>query len=230
MTSHPVVSDDAWIEARKALLEREKAHSRARDELTAARQALPWRKVTEGYRFDSTRGEVSLSDLFGGKSQLLVQHFMFGPDWDAGCKSCSMMADHINPSIPHLAARDVSLVLVSRAPLERLQTYRKRMGWDLEWVSSLGNAFNYDFNVSFAEAEGGTYNYGRAGKFPDGEAPGMSSFIKDADGAIYHTYSVYARGLEPTMNIYDLLDIVAKGRDEDDLEFNQSWFRRHDEY
>lgn len=234
MSDHPVVSDLEWVEARKELLAKEKAHSRARDELNEARRALPWRKVEKDYRFADTPGEVSLADLFGDNSQLLVQHFMFAPDWDAGCKSCSMMADHINPSLPHLAARDTSFVAISRAPLAKLHAYRDRMGWDFRWVSSLENDFNYDFNVSFPAEENepgkAHYNFGKSGPFPDGEAPGMSAFKRDNNGAIFHTYSVYARGLENAMGIYDLLDMVPKGRDEDGLEYSQAWFRRHDEY
>ena len=234
MTEHKIVSDEEWVEARKGLLAKEKAHSRARDELTAARQALPWRKIGKNYRFKSVGGKVTLADLFGDKSQLLVQHFMFGPDWELGCKSCSMMADHINPSLPHLAARDVSFAAISRAPLEKLQAYRRRMGWDFEWVSSLGGDFNYDFGVSFPEADVAAknvhYNYRDGASFPDTEGPGMSAFFKDEDGVIYHTYSVYARGVESAMGVYDLLDMVAKGRDEDGLDYSQAWFRRHDEY
>jgi predicted dithiol-disulfide oxidoreductase (DUF899 family) len=214
----------------KILLAKEKAHSRARDELTSARQALPWRKVAKEYRFQAADGEVSLGDLFGNKSQLLIQHFMFGPEWEAGCKSCSMMADHINPSIPHLAARDVRLAAISRAPLDKLQAYHQRMGWDFAWVSSLGSDFNVSFTEAAMEAGEVNYNFGKGGRFPDGEAPGLSSFVKDSDGTIYHAYSVYARGLEAAMGIYDLLDLVPKGRDEDALGYSQAWFKHHDEY
>lgn len=234
MPNHEIVTDEKWVEARKELLKKEKAFSHARDELNEARRALPWRKVKKDYRFQSGDGEIGLADLFGDNSQLLVQHFMFGPDWDEGCKSCSMMADHINPSLPHLNARDVSFVAISRAPLNKLHDYRKRMGWDFEWVSSLDSTFNYDFQASYPEedvkAKQVYYNYAGNKSFPGTEGPGLSAFIKDNDGTIYHTYSVYARGLEATMGIYDLLDLVAKGRDEDGLDYAQAWFRRHDEY
>lgn len=234
MPDHEIAAEAQWTEARKSLLKKEKAFSQARDELNAARRALPWRKVTQDYRFQSSQGEIGLADLFGHNSQLLVQHFMFGPDWEAGCKSCSMMADHINPSLPHLGARDVSFAAISRAPLEKLQGYRQRMGWNFEWVSSLGSTFNYDFQASYSEKDVKAgqvyYNFAGGRSFPGTEGPGLSAFVKDEDGAIYHTYSVYARGLEASMGIYDLLDMVAKGRNEDGLDYAQAWFRRHDEY
>jgi predicted dithiol-disulfide oxidoreductase (DUF899 family) len=234
MTNSQIVSGAQWVEARKALLEKEKAYSRARDDLNVARRALPWHEIGKDYHFDSAKGRVSLSDLFADKSQLLVQHFMFGPEWDEGCKSCSMMADHINASIPHLGARDVSFTAISRTPLDKLLAYHERMSWDFGWVSSLGSDFNYDFKVSFPQADVDAkdifYNYADGNAFPNTEGPGLSAFYKDEGGAIYHTYSVYARGLEAAIGIYSLLDMVAKGRDEDGLDFNQAWFRRHDEY
>lgn len=228
-----VVSHEEWVEARKALLEREKDFTRARDALSRERRQLPWENVEKDYVFEGPEGEVSLSDLFAGRSQLIVYHFMYGPDWDAGCKSCSFLADHFNPAVIHLKARDVSMVAVSKAPLDKLEAFRKRMGWNFKWVSSHANDFNRDYHVSFTEDEiergDAYYNY-RPQSFPSTEAPGASVFFKEGDGAIYHTYSVYQRGLDMFITAYHYLDIVPKGRDEDGLAYTMEWVRLHDEY
>ena len=234
MESHPVVSHQQWLEARKALLAKEKEFSRLRDELTEQRRRLPWEKVEKNYEFQAPEGKVTLAELFGKCSQLIVYHFMFDPDWDEGCKSCSLCADHYAPSIAHLQARDVSLVTVSRAPLTKLEAFRQRMGWDFRWVSSLDSDFNWDYHVSFTpdQLETGQmdYNYSTQRGFPVTEAPGISSFIKDDEGAVFHAYSSFARGLETFLPIYNLLDIVPKGRDEDALPYGMAWVRHHDRY
>ena len=225
-----IVSADQWLAARRALLAREKEFTRARDALSAARRALPWEKVETDYVFEGARGSVTLADLFRGRGQLIVYHFMFGPDWEAGCKSCSFWADNFDRIVVHLNARDTNLVAVSRAPYERLAAYRERMGWSFEWVSSLGNAFNRDFAVSFPEHEtqGNNYNFGTQ-HFGGEEAPGVSVFARDG-AALCHTYSTYARGLDMLNGAYHLLDLVPKGRDEAGLSFTMEWVRRHDEY
>src|SRR4051812_3350485 len=231
MTAHQVMSKSDWTAARLALMEKEKALTRARDELSAARRALPWEEVETNYMFEGERGSVSLADLFRGKSQLIVYHFMFGPDWEAGCKSCTFWGDQFERNIIHLNARDTNLVLVSRAPYKPLAAYKKRMGWTMEWVSSLGNSFNQDFAVSFPsdkDREGNNYNFGTI-HFDGEEAPGLSVFAKQ-DGAIFHTYSTYARGLDMLNYAYQLLDLVPQGRDEGGLEFTMAWLRRRDEY
>ena len=227
-----IATREEWLEARLALLEKEKAHSRARDALTRARQGLPWVRLEKDYVFDGSKGAVALADLFDGKSQLIVYHFMFGPDWDAGCKACSWVADHYNPAIIHLAHRDTALAAVSRAPFEKLQAFKKRMGWDFTWVSSLKSDFNRDFDVSFSEEEiaGDVYYNFRNQRFPSTEAPGVSVLAKGDDGAVYHTYSAYERGLENLIGTYHLLDIVPKGRDEDGLSYDMEWLRLKDEY
>jgi len=227
-----IVSNDEWLAARLDLLEDEKAFQKARDELARKRRDLPWRKIDTDYVFDGEDGQTSLSDLFGDMSQLLVYHFMFHPEWDAGCKSCSFWADSYNGSITHLKARDVALVAVSRAPLDLLLSYRDRMGWNFPWVSSATNAFNFDFGVSFSprQIESGQANYNyKEGNAKIEELPGISVFVRDGED-IYHTYSTYARGLDPYNTSYQLLDIVPKGRDEDDQPYRQDWVKRHDEY
>jgi len=233
MSSHVVVSKEEWSVARKALLTKEKAFTRQRDQLSKERQTMPWVKVEKTYVFESPNGPKTLPDLFDGRSQLVVYHFMFGPDWDAGCKSCSFLADHFNPAIVHLHQRDVSMVAVSRAPLNNLRQYQKRMGWDFLWVSSLKNDFNQDYHVSFTakDIERGTvyYNY-QEQSFPSTEAPGASVFYQDEDGAVYHTYSVYERGLDMFITAYHYLDIVPKGRNENNLSYTMEWVKRHDEY
>ncbi len=233
MESHAVVSREEWGAARKEFLAKEKEFTRLRDQLSQQRRALPWVKVEQAYAFDGPNGQESLADLFEGKSQLLVYHFMFGPDWEEGCKSCSFWADNYNGVSIHLAHRDVSLVAISRAPLDKLAAYKKRMGWDFKWVSSLGNEFNRDYHVSFTpeEMEKGDvyYNY-RINKFPSDEAPGISIFYKDENGDIFHTYSCYSRGLDMMNGAYHYLDLVPKGRDETGLSYSMEWLYRHDQY
>jgi predicted dithiol-disulfide oxidoreductase (DUF899 family) len=232
MTTHQILSREDWTAARRKLLDDEKAFTKARDRLSAARRALPWEKVETNYLFDGESGPVSFADLFAGRSQLLVYHFMFGPDWEAGCKSCSFWADNFERIVVHLNHRDVTLVLISRAPLERLTAYRKRMGWTFEWVSSLGNSFNHDFAVSFSEDELAkgekTYNFGTQQTYGE-ESPGISVFAKDGN-AIYRTYSTVSRGLDMLNGAYHLLDLVPKGRDEEGLSHGMEWLRRRDEY
>ena len=231
---HPrVVSRKEWLEARKELLRKEKEFTRLRDQLSAERRELPWVKVEKDYVFDGSDGKEKLSDLFEGRRQLIVYHFMFDPEWSEGCKSCSLLADHYNPAIVHLNHRDVSMVTISRAPLDKLLAFQKRMGWTFKWVSSFGNDFNRDFNVTFTEDElerkVANYNY-KYGTFPVTEAPGISVFFKDDSGSIFHTYSSYARGLDLFISMYNLLDIVPKGRDEDGLSYTMEWIRHHDRY
>ena len=230
--AHQVVSHDKWLAARKALLAREKAATRERDEIARLRRDLPWVRVEQEYVFDDADGPVTLADLFEGRSQLIVYHFMFDPEWSQGCKSCSLLADHYNPAVIHLAHRDATMITVSRAPIEKLQAFRQRMGWSFRWVSSKSNNFNRDFQVSFTETEQTSglplYNFATQ-PFPISEAPGLSVFYKDASGEIYHTYSTYARGLDILIGAYNLLDLVPKGRDEDDIPI-MSWVRHHDRY
>jgi predicted dithiol-disulfide oxidoreductase (DUF899 family) len=232
MTMHQIASKQDWTAARVALLAKEKAFTRARDELSAARRALPWEKVEKNYVFEGQNGRVSFADLFAGKSQLIVYHFMFGPDWEAGCKSCSFWGDNFARIVVHLNARDTNLALISRAPYERLAAYKKRMGWTFEWVSSLGDTFNYDYAVSFTkedlEKPEANYNFGTR-KFGMDEAPGISVFTRDG-ADIYRTYSTYSRGLDMLNGAYHLLDLVPKGRDEDGLSYGMEWLRRRDEY
>jgi len=232
MDEAKVVSREAWLAARKALLAKEKAFSRQRDELARARRELPRVRIEKDYVFDTLQGKASLAQLLGAKSQLIVYHFMLGPGWEAGCKSCSYLADHFEGSLPHLAARDVAFVAVSRAPLAEIEAFRKRMGWHFPWVSSYGNDFNFDFHVSFRKEDMGKqveYNYA-LGKATMDELPGASAFYKDAQGAVFHTYSTYARGLDTMIGAYNWLDIAPKGRDEDALEFTMAWVRHHDKY
>ena len=233
MSNHPVAEMDQWLEARRELLQKEKEMTRMRDELSRMQRALPWVKVEKDYRFQGPDGEVSLSDLFEGKSQLIVYHFMFDPEWDEGCKSCSFCIDHLDPMSVHLEHRDVALALVSRAPLAKLEAFKKRMGWSLPWVSSLESDFNWDFRVSFTpedqEKNAIFYNFGPSPYFSS-EGPGMSVFAKDTAGAVYHTYSTYARGLEELLGTYRLLDVVPKGRDEDELPYGMAWICLKDSY
>ncbi len=233
MADHDVVSNERWIEARKALLAKEKEFTRMRDAISKERRKLPWERVDKEYVFDGPGGKETLADLFDVRSQLLVYHFMYGPDWTEGCKSCSFLADHFNPAIPHLRQRDVTMVAVSRAPLEILEAFKKRMGWCFKWVSSLANDFNRDYQVSFTdeELEKGDvyYNYARQG-FPSTEAPGVSVFYKDENGEVFHTYSSYQRGLDMFITAYHYLDLVPKGRDEGGLSYTMEWLRLHDEY
>ena len=232
-THHPVVAADLWVAERKALLAREKELVRLRDEIARARRALPWERVDKAYVFEAPAGPRSLADLFDGRRQLLVQHFMFGPGWQHGCPSCSYMADHHDAMTVHLANRDVSFVAVSRAPLADIARFRQRMGWQFDWVSSAGNDFNKDFHVSFDpedRVDGAVlYNYGMTG-FPNTEAPGISVFCKDEHGEIFHTYSTFGRGVEVMMGTYHMLDLVPRGRAERDLPNKMEWVRHHDRY
>ena len=227
-----IVSEAEWLVARKDLLTREKDFSRQRDALSAARRELPMVKVEKEYIFDGPDGKETLADLFEGRSQLIVYHFMFGPGWEEGCKSCSYLADHFDGANRHLPHRNVTLVVVSRAPLSEFAPYKKRMGWRFKWVSSHGSDFNFDYHVSFTKEEEKKnkvyYNY-TMGEFMSDELPGLSVFYKDEDGDIFHTYSTYARGLDPLVGTYNFLDLVPKGREEDP-ESTMSWVRRHDEY
>jgi predicted dithiol-disulfide oxidoreductase (DUF899 family) len=228
-----IVSRDEWIDARKAHLAKEKEFTRQRDALSRERRELPWVEVKTQYRFDGPDGKETLSDLFAGRSQLIVYHFMFGPGWEQGCPSCSYLADHLDGALVHLAHRDVTLVVVSRAPLSQIEAFQKRMRWRFKWVSSYGNDFNFDYHVSFTKDEMGTgkvyYNYGQQ-TFPSDEAPGASVFYKDSQGSVFHTYSAYARGLDLLVGAYNYLDLTPKGRDEGDLNFTMSWVRHHDRY
>lgn len=232
-SNHTIVTPSEWLAARKELLAEEKRLTRQMDAVSAKRRALPWVKIEKAYRFESRRGSVPLAELFGAKSQLVIQHFMLGPGWGEGCPSCSYMADHTDGMLPHLAARDVTMLAVSRAPLAEIAAFKKRMGWCFEWVSSHGSDFNHDFHVSFTEDEVASgkveYNY-TVQPFGSTEAPGISVFRKDADGTIYHTYSVYGRGVELMMGTYRILDLTPKGRDEDNLEHTMEWVRYHDSY
>jgi len=229
MTTHRIVSHDDWMKASKALLAREKEFTRQRDELAQARRELPWEKVEKTYVFDAPEGKVTLAELFAGKGQLIVQHFMFGPDWNEGCPSCSFWTDNFNGVDVHLAQRDTAFVLVSRGPIDRLEAYRNRMGWTVRWVSSLNNDFNFDYGVSFKPNEqDATYNLGTMKPYGQ-ETPGLSAFRKGEDGAIYRTYSTYARGLDVLNGAYHLLDMTSKGRDEDP-KHPMSWVKRHDKY
>ncbi len=234
MEDHSVVSHDEWVEARKQFLAREKEFTRLRDQLSRQRRDLPWERVDKPYVFDGSSGRETLADLFAGRRQLLVYHFMFAPDWEAGCPSCSLFADNFNGIVVHLNQRDVTFVAVSRAPFSKLDAYRKRMGWSFKWVSSAANDFNRDYHVSFTpdELEGGEayYNY-TTQKLWGSEMPGASVFYKDSQGKVFHTYSTYGRGLDMLMLNYHYLDLVPKGRDEAGLKPHpQAWVRRHDEY
>ena len=230
---HRVVSRETWLEARQRLLAREKELTHLRDQIARERRALPWVRIEKTYAFDTPEGRRTLADLFEGRHQLVVQHFMFAPGWEEGCKSCSFMADHIEGARVHLAQRDLTLLVVSRAPLADIERFRRRMGWQFKWVSSHGSDFNHDFGVSFTEqdmARGEVeYNY-RMQRFPHEEAPGISVFYKDDEALVFHTYSTYGRGVELMMGAYDFLDIAPKGRDEDQLAYPMEWVRHHDRY
>jgi predicted dithiol-disulfide oxidoreductase (DUF899 family) len=228
-----VVSPAEWLAARKEHLAKEKEFTRLRDELSRQRRELPWEKVEKQYMFEGSRGTESLADLFGTRSQLLMYHFMLGPGWEEGCKSCSFLADHFDGAAIHLAQRDVTFLVVSRAPLAEIEAFKKRMGWQFKWVSSFGSDFNYDYGVSFTKEEiasgSALYNYGSI-EFPIEEAPGASVFAKDAAGDVFHTYSTYTRGLDILVGAYNLLDLAPKGRDEESLAFSMAWVRHHDRY
>jgi predicted dithiol-disulfide oxidoreductase (DUF899 family) len=225
-----IVSHEEWLKTQKAHLAKEKEFTRLRDELARERRALPWVKVEKSYVFDAPEGKVTLADLFDGKGQLIVHHFMFGPDWNEGCPYCSFWTDNFNGIDVHLAHRDTAFALVSRGPIDKLEAYRKRMGWTLRWVSSLHNDFNFDFAVSFrGERKEPIYNFGTIAPYGE-ENTGLSAFRRGEDGAIYRTYSTYARGLDVLNGTYHLLDATSKGRDEEGLSFSMAWVRRHDQY
>lgn len=216
-----------------ALLEKEKEFTRLRDQLSRQRRELPWVKVEKPYVFEGSAGQATLAGLFGPRSQLVVYHFMFGPDWEEGCKHCSFWADNFNGIGVHLNHRDVAFVAVSRAPLAKIEAFRKRMGWTFPWVSSFGSDFNFDYHVSFTpdDVQSGAayYNYA-PGQKASTEREGVSVFFKDENGAVFHTYSCYARGIDMLNTAYHYLDLVPKGRDEENLQFTQSWVRHHDRY
>ena len=227
------VSHEDWLAARKKLLAKEKEFTRLRDELSRQRRELPWEKVDKQYVFDGPNGKETLASLFDGRSQLMIYHFMFGPGWKEGCPSCSYLADHFDGPAIHLANRDVTLAVISRAPMAEIAAFKKRMGWRFHWVSSFGSDFNYDYHASFTPEEQAsgqvTYNY-ELTKFPSEEGPGLSVFLKDANGDIFHTYSSYARGLDIFVGAYNFLDHAPKGRDEQGLAHSMAWVRHHDKY
>jgi len=229
----PVVSRDRWLAERRKLLAREKELTRLSDQVARERRALPWVRVDRNYVFNTLDGPRTLADLFDGRRQLLVQHFMFAPGWEQGCKSCSYMADHNDGATLHLAQRDVTFLAVSRAPLADIERFRQRMGWKFTWVSSYGTDFNHAFGVHFTPDEMSTgkvdYNYVRQ-PFPHEEAPGISVFYQDDAGEVFHTYSRFGRGVEVMMHTYPLLELTPKGRDEDDLDYPMAWVRHHDRY
>ena len=234
MSQQVIVSHEDWIAARKKLLAQEKEFTRLRDELSDSIRDLPWERVENDYVFDGPNGRETLAELFDGKSQLVVYHFMFDPAWEDGCRICSFMADHFAPLVVHLGQRDVAMLACSRAPLAKLEAFRRRMGWDFKWVSSAGNDFNRDFRVSFTEEQIATgeveYNYRKERGIPGTELPGMSVFARNGAGEVFHTYSTYARGLETFLGTYRFLDIVPRGRDEDELAFTMEWIRHRDRY
>lgn len=230
---HAVVTEQQWIAARKDLLRKEKEFTRQRDEISRLRRNLPWVKVDTNYVFDGPNGKETLADLFRGKSQLLIYHFMFGPGWEQGCPSCSFISDHMNGILVHLAHRDTSFAAVSRARISQIEEFKKRMGWNFQWVSSFENGFNRDYNVSFTQQEVAAhkmyYNY-KEMDFPSDEAPGLSVFYKNDASEIFHTYSTYERGLDILLGAYNFLDMTPKGRGEDALAFPMAWIRHHDRY
>lgn len=230
---HPVVSADQWLAQRKALLAREKELTHLKDQVARERRALPWVRIDKHYVFDTPSGPHTLAELFEGRRQLVVQHFMYTPGAEQGCKSCSYMADHTDGALTHLAQRDTTVVAVSRAPLADLERMRKRMGWQFQWISSSESEFNYDFHVSFTPEEmaGGAvyYNYVQQ-PFPHPDAPGISVFYKDDAGQVYLTYSTYGRGVEVMMHTYNFLDLTPLGRNEDGLSYPMEWVRHHDRY
>lgn len=228
-----IVSREAWLTARRKHLVREKEFTRRRDALSRERRKLPWVKVEDDYVFTGPKGPRRLSELFDGCSQLIVYHFMFGPGWEEGCRGCSYVADHFAGMLPHLRARDVALVAVSHARLKEFQPFQRRMGWKFPWVSSHGNSFNADFHVAWSpeEIEQGKvdYNY-QLQQVPMEEMPGLSVFIRNKKGEIFHTYSTYSRGLDLLVGTYNYLDLVPKGRDEEKFEQSMQWLRHHDRY
>ena len=233
LDNHQIVSKNEWIEARKVLLKKEKEFTKLRDQLSQQRRDLPWVAVDKEYVFDGPNGKETLSDLFDGKSQLIIYHFMYDPNWDVGCPSCSFWADNFNDITVHLNQRDVTLIAISKAPYSKIAAYKKRMGWYFKWVSSFDTDFNFDYTVSFTQEElakkKAFYNF--ISQDPRiSEREGISVFYKDLSGKIFHTYSAYERGIDILNNTYNYLDLVPKGRDEDGYDFPMAWVRRHDEY
>jgi predicted dithiol-disulfide oxidoreductase (DUF899 family) len=231
MKHAPIVSRDEWIAARKRLLQQEKDLTRQRDRVSAARREMPWVRIDKRYVFDTPAGQQTLADLFDGRSQLIVYHFMMGPEWTEGCPGCSFLADHIDGAVQHLVHHDVMLVVVARAPLASIEAFRKRMGWRFRWVSSHGSDFNSDFGVTFTRedlAKGPTsYNYETRAEQTEGEAPGLSVFYRDEAGDVFHTYSSYARGGDILIGAYNYLDLTPRGRNESST---MDWMRHHDRY
>lgn len=233
LENHRIVSKNDWLAARSALLKEEKEFTKLRDKLGRQQRDMPWLLVDKEYLFDGPNGKQTLSDLFEERSQLIVYHFMYDPEWDAGCPSCSFWADNFNGIIVHLNQRDVTMIAVSRAPYGKIEKYKKRMGWNFKWVSSYDNDFNFDYHVSFTSEEleknGGFYNFTIV-EPNSSELPGISIFYKDDSNSIFHTYSAYSRGIDILNSAYNYLELVPKGRDEAGHEFAQFWVRRHDEY
>jgi len=233
MHQHKIVSRNEWIEARKALMASEKELTQAREALSRQRRELPWVKVDKDYVFDGPNGKVTLGDLFKGRPQLVVQHVMFAPEWDAACKSCSFWADGYERMVPHLAARDTTMVAISRAPVAKLEGFKTRMGWTFDWVSSGNNDFNYDYGVSFTREQMDSgeaqYNFGTTPPYGD-EVPGISVFYRDETGAVFHTYSTFARGLDMMNAAYHYLDLTPLGRHEEGLPYPMDWVRLRDQY
>ena len=233
MKKAKIVSRDEWLENRRNLLEKEKELTRLRDQVSAQRREMPWVRIDKAYQFNGPQGEESLSDLFGDKSQLVIYHFMLGPGWEEGCPSCSFWADNFNGIDIHLAHRDIQFLAVSRAEFAELEAYRKRMDWSFKWVSSFGSDFNYDFQVSFTESQKEInqieYNYRNIEYIID-ELVGVSVFVKDEAGEVYHSYSTYSRGVDMLNGAYNYIDLTPKGRDETGPAENMGWLRRHDQY
>lgn len=231
--NHPIVSREQWLAERTKLMAREKELTRLGDEIARERRALPWVRLDKTYSFDTAAGRRTLADLFDGRRQLLMQHFMLAPGWEQGCKSCSYMADHADGMTAHLAQRDVTFVAISRAPYSEIERFHRRMGWHFTWVSSNANSFNHDFKVSFTPEEIATgkidYNFGGSPHRND-ELPGVSVFVKDEAGSVFHTYSTYGRGVEVMMGTYRMLDLTPKGRAEEGLSHTMQWVRHHDRY
>jgi predicted dithiol-disulfide oxidoreductase (DUF899 family) len=233
MSEHTIATREQWLAARLDLLEAEKEFTRQRDALTRRRMAMPWERVEKSYRFEGPNGALSLADLFSGRSQLIVYHFMFAPDWDEACKSCSFWADNFNNIPVHLNHRDVTFTAISRAPLAKISAYKKRMGWSFPWVSSEGSDFNFDYQASFTPeqiAEGKAYYNYHLQSNTVSDQVGISVFARNERDEMFHTYSCYSRGVDMLNGAYHYLDLVPKGRDEDSLEFSMAWVRRHDQY
>jgi predicted dithiol-disulfide oxidoreductase (DUF899 family) len=230
MNMPKIVSQSEWLVARKELLKKEKAFNQERDALSAERRKLPMVKVDKAYTFEEPGGHATLRDLFSGRTQLIVYHFMFDPSWDEACKSCSLLADTFDGASVHLPARDISFVAISRAPVAKIEAFKKRMGWSFRWLSSTNTDFNYDYKVSFRpeDQDKGGYNYANE-RFPMSEAPGASVFLRNGDD-VFHTYSTYARGLDILIGTYNYVDLAPLGRNEGNLKYGMEWVRHHDKY